>query len=305
MVKPKIDLKGFEPKFEIVSSHLDSKDENYVPVLLNQKPLTLGQFNQEIYPVIYPSGLVMLNPRWTRETYNVFYTKYYDELYELSIKPDYGKEGIVRNMKEVWDRVTSRLNIDDLSINNILDAGCGPGYGLEYLKSLMSDIKLFGIESSEASRNELKKNNVTVLDSDIDGDWHKNNANNIDVIILRHVVEHMLDPIKSLSNLRTTLSSEGFMYIAVPDMMNPRTVLRDYTKWWEYWFRSVHTYYYSKETLFATLFMAGLEPIFFEEENEEIWCIVKALDKQKLKEFNINDTNTFHRQMEILRKFLP
>jgi SAM-dependent methyltransferase len=187
-----------------------------------------------------------------------------------------------------------------------LDAGCGPGYGLEYLKSLMPDVTLFGIEASPDARYVLEKNvGATILDSDLDGDWHINSEGQFDVIILRHVVEHILDPVKTLSNLKKTLSAEGFMYIAVPDMMHPRTILRDYTDWWEYWFRNVHAYYYCKETLFGTLFMAGLEAISFKEENEEVWCIVKEIDYRKHNKANVEEVDVYEQQIEVLGVHLP
>ena len=146
MAKPKVNLQGFEPEFETASSHLDPENAIPTPLLLQKKPLVVGQFGQELHPAIYPSGLVMLNPRWTSGTYNLFYTKYYDELYDLALKSDYGKSGIVRNMQEVWSRVSKKLDLKDLSIKSVLDAGCGPGYGLEYLKKLMPSIDIYGIE---------------------------------------------------------------------------------------------------------------------------------------------------------------
>ena len=306
MVKPLVDLQDFKPEFEASFSHLDQKDSVAKPILLYQKPLITGQFDQELHPVIYPSGLIMLNPRWTADTYNIFYSKYYDSLYDLAIKPDYGKEGIIKNMHEVWKRVESNMNLKESAIKSVLDAGCGPGYGLEYLKELMPQIELYGIEASPDARDVLEMNvGATIIDSDIDGDWYLNNTKAFDVIILRHVVEHMLTPVKSLSNLRKTLSDEGFIYIAVPDMMRPRTILRDYDDWWEYWFRSVHAYYYCKETLFATLNLAGLEPIFFGEENEEVWCIAKAMDVHNPNNHSLSEVDVYDKQMKVLNTFLP
>jgi SAM-dependent methyltransferase len=305
MTKPVVNLEGFKPKFERACSHLDSVDAIAKPLLLYKAPFERGQFGQEIYPVIYPSGLVMLNPRWTAKTFKLFYSKYYDELYNLALKSDYGKAGIVRNMQEVWSRITKKLNLEKLTMNSVLDAGCGPGYGLGYLKSLIPDINIFGIEASPDARYILENDvGATIIDSDIDGDWHGKHKDHFDMIILRHVVEHMLDPVKSLSNLRKTLSPQGYMYIAVPDMMHPRTVLRDYTDWWEYWFRAVHPYYYGKETLFATLSLAGLKPVFFEEENEEVWCIVKAINSENYNNENSSE-DVFVKQMDVLNTLLP
>ena len=298
-------IEDFSPVFEDVHSHLDHVDAIPKPILLNKKPLTNGQFGQKIHPVIYPSGLVMLNPRWTAQTYNLFYSKHYDEFYDLALKPEYGKAGIVRNMEEVWSRVSGNLNLKKQPIYKVLDAGCGPGYGLEYIKNLNPDIEIFGIEASIDARDILKNNvGATVIDSDIDGDWHYQYEGQIDLIILRHVVEHMLNPIESLSNLRKTLSPKGYLYIAVPDMMHPRLVLRDYDDWWEYWFRAVHPYYYNKRTLFTTLAMSGLEPVCFGQENEEIWTIVRPIPSRKHKPVNF-DKDTFVEQIKVLETFLP
>lgn len=299
------DIKDFDPIFEKVCSHLDPTDTVPNPILLNKKPLTVGQFGQEIHPVIYPSGLVMLNPRWTADTYNQFYSKHYDEFYDLALKPDYGKSGIVRNMEEVWGRVTGNLNLTEHPVVKLLDAGCGPGYGLEFIKSVNPSIEIFGIEASIDARDILENRvGATVIDSDLDGDWHNQYQGEMDLIILRHVVEHMLDPIKSLSNLRRALSPTGFIYVAVPDMLNPRLVLRDYDDWWEYWFRAVHPYYYSKETLFATLAMAGLEPVYFGQENEEIWTIVKPTSSTPQSNYKTGGA-LYAEQIKVLETTLP
>ncbi|MDC0509317.1 class I SAM-dependent methyltransferase [Gammaproteobacteria bacterium] len=57
-----------------------------------------------------------------------------------------------------------KVNLENLSINSVLDAGCGPGYGLEYLKSLMPNITLFGIEASPYARYVLKNNVGAIIE---------------------------------------------------------------------------------------------------------------------------------------------
>lgn len=103
----------------------------------------------------------------------------------------------------------------------------------------------------------------------------------MDLVILKNTVEHMLEPVKTLKKLSVVLSKNGIIYIAVPDMMHPRLKLRDYSKWWKCYLRPVHVYYFSRETLFKTLDLAGLEAIEFGEENEEICCLTKVKTKQK------------------------
>lgn len=290
--------KNLEFKFEKVTSHLDT-NKCSDPILLHGKPLEVGQFGYEIHPRIYPSGLVMLSPRWTHQSYNKFYKEYYDELYRLDFKADVGVRGIINNMKEIWDRLKN--NLDLKNVNKILDAGSGPGYGLQFLKEKLNDVELFGIEASPSALKILKNEmNVDVIDNDLNGKWTSNYSNCFDLIIMRHVVEHILDPINTLKEISRTLNSNGYIYIAVPDMLHPRTILRDYDNWWEYWFRSVHPYYYNKYTLFKTLELAGLYPNFYGEENQEVWCIVS---KNQTISHNYS-YNSFDDQIKIINELL-
>ncbi|MDP2105694.1 MAG: class I SAM-dependent methyltransferase, partial [Desulfobulbaceae bacterium] len=180
-------------------------------------------------------------------------------------------------------------------------AGCGSGHGLGYLKEELPDIDIFGIEASaECCRILQEEVGATLLGRDINGRWLADNQRRFDLIIMRHVAEHFLTPIESLNRLRGTLANGGLIYIAVPDMMHPRTVLRDYDKWWEYWFRTVHTHYYSKETLFATLAKVGLSPLAWGEDNQEVWCLADTTAPPWPPENNL-----FTAQSRLLTQLLP
>ena len=249
-------------------------------ILLRGKELTQGQFDYEVHPRLCECGLVYLSPRWTPRTYSEFYSEYYDELYRLEIKPDYGSEGVRRHMEQVWLR--SKPVLGDISaFKKVIDIGCGSGTGLNVLKEAMPQVQLHGIDASPECLETLEHEvGAIVVDSDLDGDWIEHYEGHFDFIVLRHVVEHILTPIESLSRLKKTLAPVGLMYIAVPDMLNPRIVLRDYENWWEYYFRAVHPYYYSKENLFVTLERAGLYPQVWGEDSEEVWCLVGTEEKK-------------------------
>jgi len=269
-------------------------------VLMNKEPLTEGQFGYKVHPVICTCGLVYLNPRWDAPTYSRFYKNYYDDLYRLDEKEDYGIEGIKRNTKEIFNRISQYIEL--IKPKNIIDVGCGSGAGFLYLNEVLDDVKYYGVESSEDSIQKLEKMGVKVVDSDLEGDWTKTYNGFFDLLIMRHVVEHILHPIDALTKIAKTLHSDGIAYIAVPDMMRPRVKLRDYEKWWEYYFRAVHPYYYSKETLFTLLNMCGLEVLAFGEENDEIWCVVNTkITNQGSKE----RTNSYDEQIRVLEKYLP
>jgi SAM-dependent methyltransferase len=182
---------------------------NYSPVLLNKEPLQSGQFDYKVHPVICECGLVYLNPRWSSETYSKFYTEYYDELYRLDDKEDYGVEGIMLHMKEVHSRCCDLCNF--YKIKSIIDIGSGSGYGFDFLREKTS-ADFFAIESSPESQKKLELNSVKVVDSSIEGDWSIKYESFFDLCIMRHVVEHLLNPIELLTKIRNTLSDSGYIY---------------------------------------------------------------------------------------------
>jgi hypothetical protein len=85
-----------------------------------------------------------------------------------------------------------------------------------------------------------------------------------DLIVFRHVLEHLLI-LTALKKVLPRTCFEGYVYIAVPDMMHPDGSLADF------WYRCVHTYYYSEITLSRIAAMAGFKPVVIRSENSELW----------------------------------
>lgn len=283
-------------EWDNVKCHICNNDD-LEPISRNGEPLVNGQFGYAIHPKICKGcGLVFLSPRWSRKDYNKFYTHFYDKLYRLETKQDYGNEAVLFNIKEIWNRIKDK--VDTNKHLNIMDVGCGYGFGLKYLKEQVKSASLFGIESSPESISSLQSEDVgaKLVTDDFDSDWDKDYIEKMDLIIIRHVYEHLLNPIETLKKLRKVLKPGGLIYFAVPDMVDVRTELRDYKYWWEYIFRSVHTYYYSPMTFQKTLEIGKLYPVYMEQEKEEIWCLVgknknhefkfKSMYKSQLKIFN-------------------
>ena len=174
-----------------------------------------------------------------------------------------------------------------------------------YKRQVFPNSKISVVEGSPASREIVNKNNFAkVVGNFVNKDLVDRFSGMFDLVIMRHVVEHFLSPISELKWVNQLLADNGLCYIAVPDMMHPRTKLRDYKYWWEYWFRSVHTYYYNRNTLFKTLSMAGLKVILWGEENEEIWCIVQKLrHNESLYDFDYS--SSYKKQKDIILALLP
>ena len=76
-----------------------------------------------------------------------------------------------------------------------------------------------------------------------------------DIIIMCHVLEHFLEPIATLKQLRSHLTSDGLLYISVPNMeiLNLSQI------------QNAHTYYFAPDNFKYFTECAGLKTIDFGE----------------------------------------
>jgi SAM-dependent methyltransferase len=286
-------------KWDSVNCHICESSEKE-QIKINNEPLVDGQFGFSVHPVICKNcGLVFLGKRWSKEFYGIFYENYYDDLYRLETKPEYGISAVINNMDVIWNRIKPHV-IDVNEKLNILDLGSSYGHGLKHLQSKLPNSNIFAIESSPESIEVLQSSEIgaTLITNDFDLDWENKYKDSMDIIVMRHVFEHVLDPLLTLKKIRKALKKDGILYIAVPDIVNIRTNLRDYDNWWEYIFRSVHTYYYSKDTFIKTLQIESLYPVEIQEEEEEIWAVIK---KDTTNNFDFE--NQYNKQKQIFEKY--
>ena len=93
-------------------------------------------------------------------------------------------------------------------------------------------------QSSISACEILQKNGIRIISNDADSNWDENFKNFFDVIILRHVLEHFLDPSSILKKIYNTLNNRGTIYVAVP---NNLLLTRQ-----KGWLRIAHTYYFNR-----------------------------------------------------------
>ena len=223
-----------------------------------------GQFGWATYVSICEScGLVFLNPRWTKDGYNYFYASEYDQYYRFD--EDKATEKEQRKAKVVWERLEQYT---PRRFASALDIGCGLGWCLHTIQQASPETHIAGIEPSDTcSEHFVNQIGGELVARDVDSDWYLANQERFDLIIFRHVLEHLLDPVAVLEKVAQAMSPQGVLYIAVPDMMHPDGSLSDF------WYRCVHTYYYSKTTLARIAAHAGLQPVTIQEESSELWAI--------------------------------
>jgi 2-polyprenyl-3-methyl-5-hydroxy-6-metoxy-1,4-benzoquinol methylase len=293
-----ITQKKFEFAKKIPNKSIFGSDK-FTAIKKNGRTITSGQYSLDVHPVIFEDGHVALNPIWESTYYKNFYHKYYAPLYALELKKDVGISGIVHNYNEIINFI--KKNTLNIKFSKILEVGSGPGIGLNHICHNYN-ARGYAIESSRQSIKEINKSNLIKWSGhslfNID-----QNLNNIDICILRHVVEHMLNPIEELSILRKTISDSTLVYISVPDMLHPRIDLRDYNDWTKYWFRVPHIHYFNRFTLKEVLFRSGFDIKYIEECNNELRVVCTRTQMTKVNS-DFNTEEAFITQLNLIESLL-
>ncbi len=99
--------------------------------------------------------------------------------------------------------------------NRFLDVGCGLGLGLAYANQL--NCELFATEFDSGALEFVKEHfPVNTFEGDI---WEAKYPDSyFDFIHISHVIEHVLDPIAYIREMKRILKPGGFLVMATPDI---------------------------------------------------------------------------------------
>lgn len=136
--------------------------------------------------------------------------EYEEEYHKITIDPD----GIVRDLLNEREKslagvkeITEYLN--KLRPGKILDIGCGLGW---ILSTLNEEWDKNGVEISKfASIHASKYGKI------YNGQFENYEAENFDVIIMNHVIEHLEEPVKALKKINKILKKNGVLILGTPD----------------------------------------------------------------------------------------
>jgi len=113
-----------------------------------------------------------------------------------------------RNIKTIC----SRLESLDLLNNrcSVLDVGSGMGWSLEWLKNNYDQFhEFYAIESSEHCVENINGiADANVIANDVEFEWK---STGIDFVIMRHVLEHFMNPVEVLKKNAENLSADGIV----------------------------------------------------------------------------------------------
>lgn len=178
----------------------------------------------------------------------------------------------VRRANLMWSRISGSY---PQGIRSVLDIGAGRGWSLKFLREKFPTIRASAIERTPEVRQRLKNTDgIEIVASDISEHWaEKVTGRAFDLIIFRHTLEHMLDPVGALRKIGSALSPEGYAYIVVPNAMSIRKGFPMRTDF----FRPVHLHYFNRSTLMAMVERAGLAADILDDEGE-VWGLFRRAE---------------------------
>ena len=156
--------------------------------------------------------------------------------------------------------------------SKVVDFGCGDGQLLRGLKNVFPATKLYGIDQTESFRayieNELEATFLYNL-SDV--------SECFDVISMVHVLEHLIDPLVVLNEIKASLSSTGKLFIQVPSYQKNPFDLLIYD----------HATFFSCKSLKCLLETAGFMILEINEDwvSKEISAICSVSEVEKVNEY--------------------
>ena len=236
-------------------------------------------------------GFVTIRPRWDVPDYKQINRIWYPPKFAADPPTDPDEKKKFSKWETMWDRIGH----DFTQAPRVLDVGAGQGWAIEFLKTKFPKLDAVAIEQWEPSQEYIRTRLMaSVLDIDIEDDWPHELHDSFDLIILRHTLEHLLDPLKALKQIRACLDDRGIAYICVPDAMGRFkagvAVRTDF-------FRPVHLHYFNRFTFQELTARAGLSPTAL-GANHEIWGSFK---RAPLAERSIDGRGSYPEQRDHLK----
>ncbi len=208
-------------------------------------------------------GLVRVSPRWEDETYINIYKNYFWAL--QSGTSTITKERFDLSVRRAEASVEYLKSFTELAGKRILELGCSYGAALSRLKE--TGAELVGYDW-DAQIIELGRGYGDV-DLRLGGADHALAAGEkpYDLVIMRHVLEHVLDPVAELSKIRQLLGKDGVLFIEVPGFLNQQEYSPDPLAI----FNAFHVYGFCLETLICLMESQGFMLLNGDERITSIW----------------------------------
>ena len=222
----------------------------------NQKIIYNGQIRDGIYG------------NYTKKKYKVIIDKDYgyaklNEFPSIDYESD-AYRNLVNNSSKVDDFLSSydkeqvgyfefiNNHLDRNSI--VVDCGCGGGSTLDLIKGLVK--KTYAVEPFVGFHKSLKKRGHEVF-SYVD-EANKLIKQKPNLALSLQVIEHVEDPLDYLKSIKKLLDKNGKLIVFTPNL-NDIMLKLDFKNYAPFFFRTVHNYYFTAESLIKLGLEAGFK----------------------------------------------
>ncbi len=214
-------------------------------------------------------GLMFLNPRMTREGYDLYYQQEYrSQMERLKIKESSRDDNVLFERGKRAGREIFKLLGKYLKDGITIDVGSGTGGILKSFQELNPALIPVGIEPSSSAAEYAIAHGVktyTCLFEDF-----SENLGSISNIMSMRNLNHLLDPKAFLAWAYQNLSDDGRLVLLV---QNFRHASKDRGKMIS---QVDHCYYFVPETIIPLLKHSGFEIIFFDNPDDQgIYSVLK------------------------------
>lgn len=175
--------------------------------------------------------------------------------------------GLLRTLHEkliIGREIRTVRNILGNGRHTLLDIGCGTGWTTAIWAANGFDVT--GLEPSAVRRQVAReKYGLRVLPNYLE---ELDSSQTFDVIVLRHVLEHLEDPLAMAEKIRRLLSDNGLFVLIVPNINCLGRYLFD-TKW--PWILPFHCNFFTPRALRVLAPAAGLEVCSLYQTPSPLW----------------------------------
>ena len=190
----------------------------------------------------------------------------YLKLNDKYFNTNYLISGDISNNNKKLNNIKNRLNPILKKGMKVLDVGAGEGWLLDFI--LEKGCTYHAIESVKELAASIELRGGKILGDSVFDDFPKH-SKRFDIIIFRHVIEHLVEPREALHRLSGLLNKTGYLYLALPDGLMSENINRVLKKGFRTSFiRPIHISYFCRENVNRIALTSGLSPIFIKIENE-------------------------------------
>jgi 2-polyprenyl-3-methyl-5-hydroxy-6-metoxy-1,4-benzoquinol methylase len=187
--------------------------------------------------------------------------------------------------------------------NKVLDVGCALGVNGKYLLDNNIANEVVGIEFDEKMAQEASKHNSKMFCGDLNDDKFVETVlkanDTFDYILFGDILEHLLDPQKVLTDLKSQLKKNGKIIISLPNIAHVELFIQVFIK--GSWpnnergiFDKTHLRWFTRKDVFSLAKKSSLEVITYERIFRSRDAIGSKFDfKAKLLKFINKDLVTF------------